>query len=43
MKSKSKCELCGKRKYLFSVTKDEQEVQACSVCITDQLLTGWSK
>ena len=43
MAKKSKCEMCDKKKYLFSVTKGEREVQACSTCITDGLLTGWSK
>jgi hypothetical protein len=43
MAKKSKCELCNKRKYLFAVTKNAQEVKACSNCITEELLTGWSK
>ena len=43
MAKKQKCELCGKRKFLFQVIKEKQEIKACSNCITDQLLTGWSR
>jgi hypothetical protein len=40
---KSKCELCTKKKNLFEVMNEGKEIKACSVCITDNLLTGWSK
>lgn len=41
-----KCAICEKKKSkrvnLFSVTSKNKRVQACNVCITDNLLTGWS-
>ena len=40
---KSKCNICNKKKNLFNVNKDGREILACSNCITDQLLTGWSR
>jgi ribosome-binding protein aMBF1 (putative translation factor) len=40
---KKKCELCNRKKNLFEVIKDGKEIKACSICITDQLLTGWSR
>jgi hypothetical protein len=43
MAKKQKCQICNKRKYLFGVVKEQQEIQACSNCITEQLLTGWSR
>ena len=43
MATKKKCELCEKRKHLFEVVKENQEVKACSNCITELLLTGWSR
>jgi hypothetical protein len=38
-----KCSECNKKKNLFDVEKNGQAIRACSNCITDQLLTGWSK
>ncbi len=40
---KKKCNLCNKKKNLFNIDKDGQSVAACADCITEQLLTGWSK
>jgi hypothetical protein len=42
-----KCAICEKKKSkrvnLFSVIFNDERVQACNVCITDNLLTGWSE
>lgn len=38
------CEVCNnKKKNLFAVQLEGKDIKACSVCITDNLLTGWSK
>lgn len=41
--TKDKCILCGKKRYLFTYIKDNQDILACSSCATEQLLTGWSR
>lgn len=43
LRQKSKCQECNKKKNLFDVVKNGQEIKACSYCITEQLLTGWSR
>jgi len=43
LRRKSKCQECNEKKYLFDVVKNGQEIKACSNCITEQLLTGWSR
>jgi hypothetical protein len=43
LRHKSKCQECNKKKNLFDVVKNGQEIKACSDCITEQLLTGWSR
>jgi hypothetical protein len=43
LRQKSKCQECNKKKNLFDVLKNGQEIKACSNCITEQLLTGWSR
>jgi len=44
---KAKCALCGgnkcKTRNLFNIDKDGKNILACNTCITDNLLTGWSK
>jgi hypothetical protein len=40
---KQKCTECNKKRNTFAVDKAGQVIQACSNCITEQLLTGWSK
>jgi ribosome-binding protein aMBF1 (putative translation factor) len=43
MATKNKCEICNFKRHLFEVQKAGQEIKACSKCITEQMLTGWSK
>lgn len=43
LRRKEKCQECNKKKNLFNVVKNSKEIKACSNCITEQLLTGWSK
>ena len=40
---KPRCEICGKKSALFYTYTTLTEIKACSECITDQLLTGWSR
>jgi ribosome-binding protein aMBF1 (putative translation factor) len=40
---KSKCEVCGEKRNLFTANKSGKEVKACSNCITTIMMTGWSK
>ncbi len=38
------CTICKrKKKNLFTIDYQGEQVKACSICITDNLLTGWSK
>jgi hypothetical protein len=40
---KTNCGICNEKRNLFTVNKESKEIKACSDCITEQLLTGWSK
>jgi hypothetical protein len=37
------CEMCQRKRNLFRVQLKDREIMACNSCITDNLLTGWSK
>lgn len=37
------CEICDKQRAVFYTYVTDTEITACSKCITDQLLIGWSK
>ena len=40
---KGKCVLCEKDKILFTIDYNGGRADACSICITTNHLTGWSK
>lgn len=43
MTIKKSCPICGRRRNLFAVDRADENIKVCSICITEELLTGWSK
>lgn len=38
-----KCFICEEKKIVFTIDTEQGTDNACSNCITSNLLTGWSK